>query len=225
MNENKGGVDNSNESINDYWNKYYSTQISSYLASPSQFAVFSLLEMNDVDLIVDFGCGSGRDGLFFASQGKNVIGIDQSQAAIELCSKQAEKHNLDGAEFWCSTVDNPDLVDKMIEKRGDRSVALYARFFLHAIDVEKENAFLQMASKFCGPTGVLAVEFRTIRDASLSKVTDKHYRRFIEPLDFLSRAKKVGFEPTYFVEGFGYAKYKEDDAHVARFILVNNGAD
>ncbi len=213
--------DSSNKEIKDYWEDFYNTQTSDYLAAPSQFAVFSLVEIEGIELVIDFGCGNGRDSLFFASQGKKVIGIDQSEAAINLCCKQADKHNLNEAEFLCSDVGNLNLFDELIEMQGDKSVAFYARFFLHAIDSEKEDIFLRMASKICGSTGILAVEFRTVRDISLSKETDSHYRRFIQPLTFLSKAKQVGFEPSYFVEGFGYAKYKQDDAHIARFILAN----
>ena len=52
-----------------------------------------------------------------------------------------------------------------------------------------------------------------------AKETAAHYRRFIDPLNFLTSALARGFELHYFVEGFGYAKYNSDDAHVARVIL------
>ena len=66
---------------------------------------------------------------------------------------------------------------------------------------------------------ILALEFRTSRDEFLSKVTESHYRRFINPLAVVAKGNHLGFSCEYFVEGFGYAKYKSDDAHVARIIF------
>lgn len=65
----------------------------------------------------------------------------------------------------------------------------------------------------------MAAEFRTIRDAQQAKVTAEHYRRFVNPLVFMANANTAGFATDYFVEGFGYAKYKDDDAHVARCLM------
>ncbi|WP_272816006.1 MULTISPECIES: hypothetical protein [unclassified Shinella] len=79
-------------------------------------------------------------------------------------------------------------------------------------------AFLKTAASLEN-LDLLAIEFRTDRDAQQTKVTDSHYRRFIPPLDFLSRAAKFGFSPAYFTEGFGYAKYRNDDAHIARVLM------
>ena len=39
------------------------------------------------DLILDFGCGSGRDTLYFLSKGMNVEAIDGSEVLCEIASK------------------------------------------------------------------------------------------------------------------------------------------
>lgn len=41
--------------------------------------------------IIDLGCGSGSNSLFFASQGANVISVDLSKVAIENLTKYCEK--------------------------------------------------------------------------------------------------------------------------------------
>jgi hypothetical protein len=51
------------------------------------------------------------------------------------------------------------------------------------------------------------------------KVTGTHFRRFVLPASFEARALGGGFEVVYNVEGFGFAKYRQDDAYVARTIF------
>ena len=81
-----------------------------------------------------------------------------------------------------------------------------------------------LASDLTDPGDLLAVEYRTIRDLRGPKVTASHYRRYILPAAFEARALGRGFDVIYAVEGFGFAKYKEDDAYVARTIFRRHDA-
>ncbi len=205
----------------EYWNTFYKTRETNFLDIPSQFAVFFLNEISRDTPIIEIGCGTGRDSLFFASRGSKVIGVDGSISAVELCRSKAQTFGYDNASFICSDVSDPALAEKVAI--AGASPAIYARFFLHAIDEAAEAAFLKMASSVVG-NGVIAVEFRTDRDEQQTKVTPTHYRRFISPISLLTRAAKHGLSPIYFTEGFGFAKYKNDDAHVARVILQKSAA-
>ena len=202
-----------------YWNEFYRTSMARRLDAPSQFAVFVLSEAEELETVVDIGCGSGRDSLFFMSQGKRTISVDASQSAIDLCSTLADQHNLNGAGFVCSSVDDSDLPARLTSLVADGPAVIYARFFVHAINDAQEDAFLDLAAGVMGQGGMLAVEFRTPRDASQAKVTPDHYRRFASPLEFMAKAQARGLTCTYFVEGFGYAKFRNDDAHVARCLF------
>jgi SAM-dependent methyltransferase len=200
-----------------YWNSFYGSVETKQLDLPSQFAVFFLNEVDRKSTIVDVGCGTGRDSLFFASQGARVIGVDGSSTAVDLCTNKAKVAGYSNAEFMAADVADPTLPLRLRERAGPR-VCVYARFFLHAIPEEAEGAFLKLASQLADQC-TLAVEFRTDRDAQQAKVTPDHYRRFIKPATLIARAAAVGFAPMYFTEGFGFAKYKMDDAHVARVVF------
>jgi tellurite methyltransferase len=202
-----------------YWNNYYKggTPVSAPQV-PSQFAAFVVSELSGQNTkIIDFGCGNGRDALFFARHGYSVLGVDGSQTAVDNCQQQ----NVEGAGFICSAIDNPDLAEQVLKTLpdDDRDILVYARFFIHAIDREAQEKFLKTCRKIVETGGRVAFEFRTDRDQNQTKVTAAHYRRFVSPLEFMEDVSAAGFKVRYFVEGFGYAKYKEDDAHVARFIL------
>ncbi len=203
-----------------HWDTYYGTndRISAPLA-PSQFAAFVLSEIQPPETqLVDFGCGNGRDTLFFAHHGSKVIGVDASQVAIDSCAKRANG----AAEFLCTSVNAPDLRNVLAQKLDTspaRETVLYARFFLHAITQDLQDTFLAVCRSVLQTGGKCFFEFRTERDQFQTKITPDHYRRFISPLAFFADARKAGFEVAYFVEGFGFAKYRQDDAHIARFIL------
>jgi len=204
-----------------YWNEFYARE-GARIAIPSQFAVFTAVEIQGTPFVVDIGCGSGRDALFFASRGFRVLGVDASEAAVEGCRGASEQAGLN-AQFLASSISASDLQQRISDVRGSEiggaGTVVYARFFVHAITEEEEDAFLKLAAGVCAGGGKLAVEYRTLRDKSLEKVTATHYRRFVDPLKFMEKAHRLGFNSEYFVEGFGYAKYRGDDAHVARSLM------
>lgn len=205
----------------EYWNSYYESKTAPKL--PSQFAVFCLGEFPS-DCIIDVGCGSGRDSLFFARYGVRTIGIDVSGTAIAGCQAAAKTASLDRASFVCSGIGDTGLSDRVLAqlKSEDAGKSLvYSRFFVHAIDDQNQHGLLAFASNIIRATGGrLAVEFRTPRDRFQEKTTPDHYRRYVEPASFISEARAFDLRPQYFVEGFGLAKYKNDDAFVARIVLA-----
>jgi cyclopropane fatty-acyl-phospholipid synthase-like methyltransferase len=202
----------------DYWKGYYAAAKAAAAKRPlpSQFATFVAGELDGQCRILEFGCGGGRDSLFFSSHGHDVIGTDGAAPAVALCKEQAEKFDLD-ARFVHADIESAELLE--IGRSDELRTVVYARFFLHAISEEEEKSFLAAAKAATRSGDLMAVEYRTIRDQAQSKVTDSHYRRFIEPPAFMSRAEGEGFVVDYSVEGFGYAKYKHDDAYVARCLL------
>ena len=59
-----------------YWDNYYASKDASRVPIPSQFAPFALQEAGKPDVVLEFGCGMGRDSIFFARQGVKTIGLD-----------------------------------------------------------------------------------------------------------------------------------------------------
>lgn len=203
------------EDRSEYWNSYYDA-CRSRRHTPSQFAVFVDGELTGPHRIIDIGCGTGRDSIYFAQVGHDVVGVDASEAAVRGCRAVVDEFSL-CAEFVESSILSDNLAARLASDRGP--TVIYARFFLHAVTEEEEGAFLRLAARLTRPGDILAVEYRTVRDSSGAKVTGTHYRRFIRPSEFQANAIKSGFDVTYAVEGFGYAKYGPDDAYVARDLL------
>jgi SAM-dependent methyltransferase len=186
---------------------------------PSQFAAFVLTELNGLHTrVVDFGCGNGRDTSFFAKYGLEVLGVDNSAVAIETCRENFGR----SAQFVHGDVSDSQTYETIKAWLGgspERDTTIYSRFFFHAVDEKTGIGFLKMARELITPRGRAAFEFRTRLDEDRKKATPHHFRRFIDPQDFARQADTMGFRISYFVEGFGLAKFQTDDAHVARFIL------
>jgi SAM-dependent methyltransferase len=199
-----------------YWDEYYAARATPVRKLPSQFATFVAGELDRPHRVIELGCGDGRDAMFFASFGHEVIGVDASRTAVEACRLLAEALGED-ALFVMAGIDEPGLADRIRGSGGPRVV--YARFFLHAITEAEEESLLDLAAALADPGDLLAVEYRTVRDSSGAKVTPTHFRRFVLPASFEARALGRGFAVVYAVEGFGFAKYRQDDAYVARTIF------
>ena len=200
-------------SNNNYWDVYYTK--TDLPVVPSQFASFCALEFKEFDQVVEFGFGNGRDLLFFSNFFNSVVGLDSSTTATNLSYLYRDNIKLlnsDVAEKdWINVLSGVDVLNK--------KTLFYARFFLHAIDDLCQDNVVNAISTLKVKVGSkFAIEFRTDKDAQLSKTTSAHYRRYINPMKFNTLMHDLGFVCDYYVEGFGYAKYKVDDAHVARFV-------
>ena len=207
-----------------YWSSFYGSSTANRLIFPSQFAAFIASELTEPQFLIDLGCGTGRDAVFFSTLGHQVIGVDASTEAIALCRETARKANCP-AKFMSGDIGSESSQESLVSFSKSikaNSTLVYMRFFLHAVSVEIEDAVLALCIrlKTTGQSVRLAAEFRTHRDAGLPKATAAHYRRFIDPLKLTNKASAAGFRTEYFVEGFGFAKYRDDDAHVARVVFA-----
>ena len=203
----------------DYWNKFYGNF---YHSLPTQFATFIANEYQGKHTLFDFGCGSGRDTFFFSKYYKNVIGIDSSSEVID--RNNIEKKNTKNLSFMIDDMSNPKkLANSLKENLNENEFNIfYGRFFLHAIDEITENNFLNLFNNLKLKNNLLALEFRITKDEFLKKEFNNHYRRYIDTENFKNKLKGLDLCVKYFIEGQGYAKYKNDDAYVARLIASYN---
>jgi tellurite methyltransferase len=152
-----------------YWTSFYSDQL--VTSKPSPFAISCLPYIKEGSTLIDVGCGNGRDSSFFAKCGINVLSIDQSFPQ-ELFATNCFFLNSD--------------VDNMPNIKCDY---IYARFFIHAISLDKEIKFLNYIKKNCKH---FFIEARSDK----SKFKGDHYRRFINLEELKSRLDAQSFDYT-----------------------------
>lgn len=197
-----------------YGSNFYASAFN--LGIPSQFAVFCAgEEQGKSKQIIEFGCGNGRDSAFFANSGFVVAASD----AVEAPSIRSNSN----PNLSFQAVNYPvgeDLVRYLASLTDVDQAIAYLRFLIHAVNVGTEDLIIsQLVSLRQRGLQRVYLEFRTIKDQDLSKVTPSHYRRFIDPKEFTDKLSNTGFSIIYQVEGRGFAKLENDDAHVLRLIV------
>ena len=119
--------------------------------------------------IVDVGCGTGGDALWFARQGHRVIGIDYGDPPIGYLRKIAEQEDLDAQFLQVSLYDVRATLALGARLAGepDDDLVLYSRHLLDVLGLEGRTNFWLLARTALLRGGKLYLRFRTaaLKDA------------------------------------------------------------
>lgn len=201
-----------------YWESFYKKNDAPQ--EQSSFAEFISQRFSDIKNIIDVGCGNGRDSIFFASLGYNVIGIDRSNIAISLFKKESLRRKVKICNFYEKDIIETDFFQIFDENKIDPcETIIYSRFFLHAIGEEAEQELLKSSLRMMRKGTILCLEFRSTEDKTINKVFPHHYRRFIETSTMKEKCISLGMRIDYAVSGRGIAPYKGEDPFVSRLIM------
>ncbi|MDR0423152.1 MAG: methyltransferase domain-containing protein [Rickettsiales bacterium] len=208
-----------NEKINykEYWENYYKEH--SLPFKQSNFAEFILPYLKPHKKMIEFGCGNGRDAVFFAENKAkvNIIAVDQAANEIGFLNKNFKTGNLN---FIAD-----DFTNLKIKDNFDY---IYSRFTLHSITEEQENNVLKWVDKHLNKDGLFFIEARSIKDdkfkegEQISKnenITDNHYRRYMNMDSFIKKIEEYGFKVEYSIEDIGLAIHGKENPVVARLII------
>jgi bifunctional enzyme CysN/CysC len=198
-----------------YWTEYYKKKVT--VNNPSPFAEFCMSKFSSGNRLLEIGCGNGRDSRYFSENGINVVALDKSEGAIEIC-KQGD--HADTLTYVCC--ETSDLQKYYSGKYN----YIYSRFSLHAMTEAEELNALQSAFDFLENDGDFCIECRSINDphASIGEVLstteriDGHYRRFVDRRILEEKLKSVGFTIAESIESQGFAVFKDEDPVVIRII-------
>ncbi|MDA1382816.1 MAG: class I SAM-dependent methyltransferase [Bacteroidetes bacterium] len=64
--------------------------------------VTSILKLTPRDRLLDLGCGVGAWSLFFSTEVEEIVGVDYSEAMLEVGRKNAERDGVRNVSFVCS---------------------------------------------------------------------------------------------------------------------------
>jgi SAM-dependent methyltransferase/tetratricopeptide (TPR) repeat protein len=218
-----------------HWRQFYRDQ---RIDEPSSFATFVDQWLPGGRSVLEVGCGSGRDTVFLATRGHSVVGIDRCPRAIEVAGEEARRAGIadrvrleqidvgdrDALDRFLAAAALPDADEASGRAAGHEELAVYLRFFLHAVTEATEDALLdRLVARF--PAGFrLFAEFRTVEDEALPKMHGDHYRRYLDEQRFAERLRtRWGFEIEHLEAGRGLSPYGDEDPHLARVIAAQNG--
>jgi SAM-dependent methyltransferase len=172
--------------------------------------------------VVEIGCGNGRDAGFFAEQGRSVLAVDRSPAAIRLVTEMAHRRGLQHLEAVAVAVEELSNLLKSQDVRsllGGREVAVYARFFLHAIAADAQEAFFDWLQAFLRTGERCFLEYRAADLSANEYEFGAHYRRPISSDALAMYCTSAGFELVSSAESCDFAPYREERPLVGRTVV------
>lgn len=210
-----------------HWAQFYRDNAP---AEPSPFALEMALRLGEPGAMIELGCGSGRDSIYFASQGWHVWASDRSTEAIDRATHAGDGKMADNPHFSSVDASSPaqlqDFVKHVLEATTESNqLVIYLRFFLHAVDEQTEQTIFDTLVTTIERPFRLCAEFRTAEDRRLSKAHGQHYRRYIDTDEFVARLpRRWGFELDHFEKGQGLSPFGDEDPFLCRIIARRPGA-
>ena len=137
-----------------------------------------LVNPNMNDVILDLGCGTGKQLIQLSQRVKLAIGVDISEGMVTQAKENAESENVDNTEFYIGTFEQPSLNVDLKEKHVTKIISNYA---LHHLTIEfKKNAIKEMVA---------------IGGESLQSIIIGDLMFFENPNDYKEEFALVGYGP------------------------------
>lgn len=213
---------NPRSEIAGYWSSFYSGHKVVAPSQPSPFAEWVNDQLETSVAVVEVGCGNGRDARFFALQGRPVMAFDQSAEAIKLVLEAATHDGLDN--LHAAPVPVEELATSATSEQvrgvlGSGEVAVYARFFLHAITEDEQEQFLSWLDGFLKSGESCYLEYRAADLSEDQYEFGKHYRRPVTASELAEQCKVLGFDVVASDESRDYAPYRGEHPLVGRTVI------
>lgn len=206
--------------VDGYWDTFYSSQDARRVPElPSAFARHVAEQLPRGARVLDVGTGTGRDALFFDQLGHDVHAVDLSPSAI---ARLQQRSRDEGRSAVFETLDLADIVgvsDLASRLATGEPVALYARFFLHAIPEDVRRNFWVLAGLLASPGMQCWLEFRVSDELQPVHEFGDHFRCSLQVGTILEEARSVNLAVDSYEVGHGLAPYKSEDPLVARVVL------
>jgi ubiquinone/menaquinone biosynthesis C-methylase UbiE len=128
---------------------------------PNNFAsgAYKMIESKHKTLL-DLGCGTGRDSLYFAHKGLKVTAADWSQSGLDQLKKLVEKRKI-------ANLDNLDVIQQDISKltfKPNSFDVIYAHLSLHYFDDKTTKEIFNKLYSILKRDGLLFVKCKSTDD-------------------------------------------------------------
>tara|TARA_Y100000287_G_C14124826_1_gene306771 strand:+ start:131 stop:754 length:624 start_codon:yes stop_codon:yes gene_type:complete len=203
-----------NKNKNIYWQRFYKNKkFNKEINFPSQFSIFTLSQKQKNKVLIEFGCGNGRDASYMCKYYDKIYAFDISERAIKNNKNKFKK--LKNLNFSvCDVTKNFNSINLKKLKKN-----IYARFFLHTLNDTEIKMFVKLVSKILNKNEKIFLEYRTHLDKNKKKIFKNHYRNFLNPIKIINIFKKEKIKNIYSVNGHGLAIFNDEDPHVSRQIF------
>lgn len=206
-----------------YWANFYAHH--EYTAGSTFFEFISRYpELPNA--VIDIGCGDGRDSFAFALSGRPTLGVDRSYVGVEHATKRASEMGLaDRLTFEVADAGDASAMAALIGRARAAAdggpLTFYLRFFLHSIPADVQERLLGVIAAEARTGDAFAAEFRTDKDAELTKVHGNHYRRYQNAVEFARELEgRHDFSIDFEIESTGLSPYQDEDPWLYRVVAT-----
>jgi hypothetical protein len=206
-----------------YWDGFYAQQRQRVPGEPSLFAQWVAEHYGSDRPLVDVGCGTARDSLWFANEhGRHVTGLDYNQGVLRRGTNRSRRRSLDTEFHLLNLYDTrAALAWGAVLAHRERPCDVYARFLLHSLSEPGQENLLRLAAMALRREGLLFLEFRTPADAPNTHVF-KHKRHYVAPERARELVTSAGGTVVHETTGTGLAPFESEDPVVCRMVASWN---
>jgi len=197
-----------------YWNKFYNTGVAP--KDHSSFAESVIRKISRDGVLLEMGCGNGRDAFYFDREGIDVWALDISSQISSLVAESGKRPKFICADFTKLETPYHDI----------EFATVYSRFTLHSIKVGDATRALKWAFDNLRPGGLFLIEVRSILDPMCGTGTpvegerdawiNTHYRRFLRKNELVAELEGLHFDLEHVEEANNLAVYGDDNPVVIR---------
>lgn len=131
-----------------FWNERYDTDELIYGEAPNDFLTLMRDRLPTTGRALDIGAGEGRNALFLATLGLDVLAVDQSEVGLSKAKRRAEEHGL------VLRTQIADLNDFDVEPE---SLDVVSSIFVH-LPSQLRTTVHQRIQRWLRPNGVFVLE-------------------------------------------------------------------
>jgi len=131
-----------------------------------------IFRKHDYKKILDLGCGTGRNTLFFAQEGFLVYALDASKTGILITKKKAEKLGLLNINYKVADIKHTSYPDNYFD------AIICILVLSHGLLKDNQEAVDEIY-RILKPRGMLVTEFMSIKDASYGRGNEIEANTFL----------------------------------------------
>lgn len=166
-------------SMRSYWNERYETgRIWGDAECPSAVSATEYFKRYNVQSVLVPGCGYGRNSLYFAQQGFDVLAFDVSDVAVRHAMEQATAHS-ENVKYTVGDIFDPAFLE------GRQFDGIYLSNVLHLFLKKERDALLDVMTSLLKPNGILTLSCISVYDTNNFGIGVE-----VEPNTFMKHAGK-----------------------------------
>lgn len=201
-----------------HWADFYQSEaVAKVPTEPSLFAQWVATRIEPAARVVELGSGTGRDAIWFAQQGLDVIASDYAHAARKVAIAQAARAGVQLPVRDINVLAPYSYLRqaaRLAHQPGVRHV--YARGLIDALPPTGRDGLWRFCSMVCRSGGHTFLEFRTAKSRDEPKFFGPHIRTHARIPAIEAEITAAGGKIVEQVEGRDLAPLGEENPYVCR---------